>query len=86
MELTMQAKRTEYRDDRVTIKIDKDLWKVITQKVREHPEWGLRSVSDFIRKAIANELETKRSAVEKKVIEINLSPRFSREDSRGKGP
>ena len=82
----MQAKRTEYRDDRVTIKIDKDLWKVITQKVREHPEWGLRSVSDFIRKAIANELETKRSAVEKKVIEINLSPRFSREDSRGKGP
>ena len=70
----------------MTIKIDKDLWKVITQKVREHPEWGLRSVSDFIRKAIANELETKRSAVEKKVIEINLSPRFSREDSRGKGP
>ena len=73
-------------DDRVTIKIDKDLWKVITTKMKEHPEWGMRSVSDFIRRAIANELEERRGVGDKKVIEIRLSPRPSREGSRDKDP
>ncbi len=81
----MPTKRTKNSDDRVTIKIDKDIWKVITTKMKEHPEWGLRSVSDFIRRAIANELDD-RGVGEKKIIEIRLNPRLSREGSRDKGP
>jgi len=82
----MPTKRTKGSDDRVTIKIDRDLWKVITQKMKEHPEWGLRSASDFIRRAIANELEERRGVGEKKIIEIRLNPRLSREGSRDRGP
>jgi hypothetical protein len=82
----MSPKRMKASDDRVTIKIDKDLWKVITLKMKEHPEWGMRSVSDFIRRAISNELEDRRGVGEKKVIEIRLNPRLSREGSRDKGP
>jgi len=81
----VSSKRMKDSDDRVTIKIDKDLWKVITQKMKEHPEWGLRSVSDFIRRAIANELDD-RGVGEKKIIEIRLNPRLSRGGSRDRDP
>jgi hypothetical protein len=86
MVLTMGATRTKGGDDRVTIKIDKDLWKVITQRIKAHPEWGMRSVSDFIRRAISNELGGRENTDDKKVIEIRLSPRLSRAGSRGKDP
>jgi len=82
----MPEKKMTGSDDRVTIKIDKDLWKFISHKMKEHPEWGLRSVSDFIRRSIANELEERRGVGEKKVIEIRLNPRSSREGSRDRGP
>jgi len=74
------------KDDRITIKIDKDMWKVISRQIRDHPEWGVKSVSDFIRRAIAHELEAKTSVTERKVLEIELRPRLSREDSRGRDP
>ena len=74
------------KDDRVTIKIDRDMWRVISRQVRDHPEWGVKSVSDFIRRAIAHELEAKTSITERKVLEIQLRPTFSREDSRGRDP
>jgi len=65
------------KDDRITIKIEKDMWKVISRQIRDHPEWGVRSVSEFIRRAIAHELEAKTSVTEHKVLEIQLRPTFS---------
>lgn len=86
MVLRLPGKKAKEIDDRVTIKIDKDTWRIINERMGEHPEWGLRSVSDFIRRAIANELDDRTSSGAKKVIEIRLNPRLSRADSRGKGP
>ena len=71
-----------HKDDRVTIKIDKDMWKAITKQIRSHPEWGVKSVSEFIRRAVARELEAKASHVERKVLEIQLRPSSYQEDSR----
>lgn len=84
--LARKNKTEPDKDDRITIKIDKDMWKVISRQVREHPEWGVKSVSEFIRRAISHELEVKKSVTERKVLEIQLRPRLSREDSRGKDP
>jgi len=62
------------------------MWKVISRQIRDHPEWGVKSVSDFIRRAISHELETKTTITERKVLEIQLRPKLSREDSRDRGP
>ncbi len=62
------------------------MWKAITRQIKAHPEWGVRSVSEFIRRAISDELEAKASVTERKVLEIQLRPRLSREDSRGRDP
>ena len=62
------------------------MWKIISRQIRDHPEWGARSVSDFIRRAISHELEAKTNVTERKVLEIQLQPRLSREDSRGRDP
>lgn len=84
--ISMCAKKEKIRDDRVTIKVDKVLWNMILQELRKHPEWGLKSVSGFVRRAIANELKETRCSGEKKVIEILLRPRPSRGNIRGRGP
>ncbi|MBE0518220.1 MAG: ribbon-helix-helix protein, CopG family, partial [Thermoplasmata archaeon] len=74
------------RDDRITIKIEKEMWKVINKQIRDHPEWGVRSVSEFIRRAISHELEEKASVTERKVLEIQLRPRLLRADSHCRDP
>jgi len=84
--LARKNKTDPDKDDRITIKIDKDMWKVISRQIREHPEWGVRSVSEFIRRAISHELEAKTNVTERKVLEIQLRPRLSREDSRRRDP
>lgn len=61
------------------------MWKVISRHIRNHPEWGVKSVSDFIRRAIAHELEAKTSMTGRKVLEIQLQPSVSPEDSRDRG-
>ncbi|MEM4264470.1 MAG: hypothetical protein QW505_01615 [Thermoplasmata archaeon] len=71
-------------DDRVTIKIDKKLWKIISNMIKHHPEWGIGSVSEFIRRAIDKEIDLRTKNLEKKVIEINLKPVSSPKDSPDK--
>lgn len=80
------SRRRATKDDRVTIKIDKDLWHAIDVRIKEHPEWGMRSVSDFIRRAVDRELEYRSGSFDKKIIEIALKPAASQEDSRSRGP
>jgi len=82
----MSAKREKNSDDRVTIKIDRVLWKAISKQVEEHPEWGMSSVSDFIRRAVDRELEYRMMVREHKTLEIDLIPRKSREGIRDRAP
>ncbi|TFG70954.1 MAG: ribbon-helix-helix protein, CopG family [Methanomassiliicoccus sp.] len=85
-DLPKKKKSGPDRDDRITIKIEKEMWKVINKQIRDHPEWGVRSVSEFIRRAISHELEEKASVTERKVLEIQLRPRLLRADSHCRDP
>ena len=80
----MSRKTKKQSDDRVTIKIDKKLWKTISDMIKHHPEWGIRSVSDFIRRAVDNEIGLRMRVSERKVIEINLRSQNSPNDSHDK--
>ncbi len=82
----MPGKKKPATDDRVTIKIDKTLWKVITDQITLHPEWGMASVSDFIRRSVDRELEYRTMTSGQKMLEIQLTPRRPQEGSRGRGP
>ena len=73
-------------DDRVTIKIDRTLWKVITEQIENHPEWGMASVSDFIRRSVDRELDYRTMTAGQKMVEIQLNPGRPREGSRDRGP
>ena len=73
-------------DDRVTIKIDRVLWKVITGQIEKHPEWGMASVSDFIRRSVDRELEYRTMTAGQRMVEIQLNPGSAREGSRDRGP
>jgi hypothetical protein len=79
-------KKKTVLDDRVTIKIDRTLWKVITEQIERHPEWGMSSASDFIRRSVDRELEYRTMTVGQKMVEIQLNPGRPREGSRDKGP
>lgn len=73
-------------DDRVTIKIDRALWKVITEQIESHPEWGMSSVSDFIRRSVDRELDYRTMTAGQKMVEIQLTPGHPREGSRDRDP
>ena len=82
----MAKKRKASRSDRrVTIKLDPTLYRAVSSIVDEHPEWGITSVSDFVRRAIDHELTIRNMSVDRKVIEISLNEP-SREDSQRKAP
>jgi len=73
-------------DDRVNIKLPRDLCQLISEKIREHPEWGIRSISDFVRRALDNELRTRLGDIDRKVIEIRMNSPVSPEDNLYRDP
>jgi len=74
------------RDDRVTIKIDRALGVAIESRFRAHPEWGINSISEFIRRAIDRELEYRSHMSEKNVLGPEVTPAGSPAGNRGTGP
>ena len=74
------------RDDRVTIKIDRALGVAIESRLRAHPEWGINSISEFIRRAIDRELEYRSQMTDKNVLGLEITPADSPTDNRGTGP
>lgn len=74
------------RDDRVTIKIDRALGEVIEGKLKAHPEWGINSISEFIRRAIDRELEYRSSLTESRVIGLKITQASAPSDIRRTGP
>jgi len=41
------------------MKFDKALWRRVENLVKSHPEWGIISVPDFVRRAVENEIKTR---------------------------
>jgi hypothetical protein len=71
-----KKKRTEKvsSDDRVTLKFDRYFWDLVTREIDNHPEWGVKSVPDFVRRAVDNELNTRKKSIDRKVIELRFKP------------
>lgn len=61
------------KDDRVTLKIDKKLWKEIESLIESHPEWGVISVPEFVRRAIDTEIRARMGPENNRVITLCLS-------------
>lgn len=76
----------ESKDNRVTIKIDRALAEAIAAHIRDHPEWGITSVSEFIRRSIDRELDYRTNTSGKKVLEIKLTPAHSPDDIQHTSP
>lgn len=74
------------RDDRVTIKIDRALGEAIESRLKAHPEWGINSISEFIRRAIDRELEYRSQMSDRKVLGLDITAASSPSDSRGRDP
>jgi hypothetical protein len=69
------------KDNRVTLKFDKEFWDLVANEIDKHPEWGVKSVPDFVRRAVDNELSNRKRTVERKTIQIDLLTRGSQEGS-----
>jgi metal-responsive CopG/Arc/MetJ family transcriptional regulator len=72
-------------DRRTSIKISKTLYNEISKEISAHPEWGMSSVSEFVRRAIDHELSARRMQVERKTIELILTDLVNKAGTRGKG-
>jgi len=72
------------KDDRVTMKLDRPLWDEMERLISEHPQWGIISVPEFVRRAIDSEIRTRKDEDGTRVINVCLSPETR--DRRRKGP
>jgi hypothetical protein len=71
------------KDDRVTMKVERQLWEEMEKLVESHPEWGILSVPEFVRRAIDSEMRTRKDADRTRTISLCLSPHTT--DIRRKG-
>jgi len=62
------------KDDRVTLKMDRALWRKIEELIKGHPEWGIVSVSDFVRRAIDSEIRARKEEDRNRVIDLCFAP------------
>ena len=66
------------------MKFDKALWKRVERIVKSHPEWGIVSVPDFVRRAVENEIKTRQEEDSNRVLTLCFSSENA--DKRRKGP
>ena len=66
------------------MKFDKALWRRVESLVKSHPEWGVISVPDFVRRAVENEIKARREEGSNRVLTLCLSPESA--DKRRKAP
>lgn len=72
------------KDTRVTLKLERALWTRVEELIRAHPEWGVISVPDFVRRAIDTEILKRAEATSNRVLNFTFSP--ENEDSRRRIP
>jgi len=73
------------KDERVSFKLNPAIRDAISKEIGKHPEWGINSVTEFIRRAIDHELTARKSENDRKIIEIFMkNRRTSRKDNQNK--
>jgi len=82
-----RKKKMTAKDERVSFKLDPAIRDAISKAIEKHREWGINSVTEFIRRAIDHELTARKSANDRKIIEIFMkNRRTSREGNQNKDP
>jgi hypothetical protein len=61
------------KDARVTMKVERALWKKMQRLIDSHPEWGILSVPEFVRRAIDSEMRMRKEEESSRVISVCLS-------------
>jgi hypothetical protein len=72
------------KDTRVTLKLERALWTRVEELIRTHPEWGIISVPDFVRRSIDTEIHRRMEAGSNRVLNFTFSP--DSEDNRRRIP
>lgn len=54
--------------------MDRALWQSVQKLIDEHPEWGIISVPEFVRRAIDSEVRARREAESSRVINLSIQP------------
>jgi len=84
-QILARKKKKTAKDERVSFKLDPAIRDAISKEIEKHPEWGINSVTEFIRRAIDHELTARKSANDRKIIEIFMkNRRTSREGNQNK--
>lgn len=71
------------KDGRVTMKVERQLWEEMEKLIASHPEWGILSVPEFVRRAIDTEIRARKDADKTRTINLCLVPHTK--GSRRKG-
>lgn len=72
------------KDKRVTLKINREVWDKIAELIKKHPEWGIMSVNEFVRRAIDTDLRSRLDMESSRVINLSFAPEI--EDKHRKDP
>lgn len=72
------------KNGRVTLKINREVWDIIANLIKRHPEWGIVSVNEFVRRAIDTDLRSRLDAESCRVINLCFAPEI--EGKRRKAP
>jgi hypothetical protein len=64
---------TPQKDARVTMKVERPLWNRMQRLIDSHPEWGILSVPEFVRRAIDSEIRARKEEESRRVISVCLS-------------
>ena len=62
------------KDTRVTLKLERALWTRVEGLIKEHPEWGIISVPDFVRRSIDTEIHKRMEAGSSRVLNFTFVP------------
>lgn len=81
----MAENQRTVRDNRVTIKLDRALGEAIESSLKSHPEWGMYSISEFVRRAVDREMDYRIRISGQKVLNIDIIPSDSLSDNRHRG-
>lgn len=63
------------------MKLDRPLWESVQKLIDRHPEWGILSVPEFVRRAIDSEMRSRREAESSRVINLQITPAKGRKSS-----
>ena len=63
------------------MKLDRALWESVQKLIDSHPEWGILSVPEFVRRAIDSEMRVRREAESSRVISLQITPARGRKPS-----